>query len=88
MDPTTSLVEQAKRHICPLISQGRMQRGDRLPSYRELGEQFGMAYTTIKFAMDGKADHTGEWIASAPTCLFCSNHQPEMLNFNPKETTK
>lgn len=32
-----------------------MQRGDRLPSYRDLGEQLGMAYTTVKFAMDDLA---------------------------------
>ena len=60
MDPTTSLVEQAKRHICPLISQGRMQRGDRLPSYRELGEQLGMASATVTFAMDDLAGRGGE----------------------------
>ena len=59
MDPTASLVEQARRHICALISQERMPRDDRLP-YRELGEQFGMAYATVKFAMDDLAGCGGE----------------------------
>lgn len=58
-----SLVEQAKSHICSLISQGRMQRGDRLPSYRELGGQLGMASShhaeaivrpTLVIAYDGE----------------------------------
>lgn len=49
--PTTKLYQQIARAIAAAIADGRYARGDRLPSERELAEEFSVSRPTIRDAM-------------------------------------
>src|SRR5687767_1190268 len=49
--PVTKLYQQIARAIATAIAAGRYAPGERLPSERELAEEFGVSRPTIRDAM-------------------------------------
>ena len=49
-DTHVPLYEQVADYIASLISDGRLRVGARLPAERELAEEYGVAYLTIRRA--------------------------------------
>lgn len=50
-----TVVEQVAAHIKDMIVGRGLKRGEPIPSYREIAGNLGVAYTSVKFAMDGLA---------------------------------
>lgn len=73
--PTTKLYQQIARAIAAAIADGRYARGDRLPSERELADEFSVSRPTIRDAMialefQGLVEArpgSGVYVAAAPT---------------------
>ena len=47
-----TVVAQVAAHVKDMIVRQRLKRGAALPSYREIASDLGVAYTSVKFAMD------------------------------------
>jgi GntR family transcriptional regulator/MocR family aminotransferase len=52
----TTLIDQIARHIEVAIAEGSLQSGDRLPSWRDLAAQLGVARGTVKAAYEKLVD--------------------------------
>jgi GntR family transcriptional regulator / MocR family aminotransferase len=53
---TTSLVEQLRRRLAEAIADGTLAPGSRLPSWRDLASQLGVARGTVRQAYDDLVD--------------------------------
>jgi len=47
----TPLYEQAAEHIAAAIASGDLQPGDKLPAERDLAEDWGIGYLTVRHAI-------------------------------------
>ena len=47
-----SVADEIKNHVRDMIASEALKRGAPLPSYRDIARSLGVAYTSVKFAMD------------------------------------
>jgi len=47
-----SVADEIKNHVRGMIASEALKRGAPLPSYRDIARSLGVAYTSVKFAMD------------------------------------
>lgn len=51
-DTDTTVVQQVAAHVKDMIADRGLKRGTPIPSYREIASDLGVAYTSVKYAMD------------------------------------
>lgn len=83
VSPTT-LVDQIARHIEVAISEGSLQPGGRLPSWRDLAGQLGVARGTVSAAYEKLIDR-GELVAAGSAGTRVADYLPPTLVSVPSD---